>query len=210
MATFLALKTEIAGDLKRSNLTTEIAAAVQSAIAWNERTRFWFNETRSVTFNTVASQEFYGTADSTDIPNMLKIDSVFLRDGNNVYPLDRAYDAEQEEESQNATLTGRPTQFSYSAVGQIRLLPVPAAVYPMRIHGVKRLTALSADGDTNAWTTEAYELTRCTAKRFLYTHIIKDMEQAQIMVMAETAAKDQLLVETSQRRALGRIVPTEF
>src|SRR5215831_8591099 len=43
--TLLDLKNQIAGDLRRTNLTPEIAAAIPTAIRDHDSERFWFNQT---------------------------------------------------------------------------------------------------------------------------------------------------------------------
>ena len=55
MATYGDIKTRVAGNLVRTDLGTEIGQAINDAINEYASTRFWFNETRSVTFNTVPS-----------------------------------------------------------------------------------------------------------------------------------------------------------
>ncbi|MDG5696872.1 hypothetical protein N0Z80_19750, partial [Acinetobacter baumannii] len=57
----------------RADMTTQIEREIKSAIAYYERRRFWFNEKRT-SFATVASQEWYTSADDSDIPNLLTLD----------------------------------------------------------------------------------------------------------------------------------------
>ena len=56
-------------------LTTQVSKAIKSAIAHYERRRFWFNEARLTGLTIVASQEFYTSADNSNIPNLLLIDT---------------------------------------------------------------------------------------------------------------------------------------
>jgi hypothetical protein len=78
MSTYGEMQTTIADELDRSDLASQIQKAIKTAIKKYQRKRFFFNEARSLTFNTVDGQEFYTAADSSDIPNLLFIDTVKL------------------------------------------------------------------------------------------------------------------------------------
>ena len=78
MSTFGNMMDRIADELDRTDLTSQIQKAIQTAIDRYERKRFWFNEARSITFNTVDGQEFYTSSDNSAIPNLLQIDVVRL------------------------------------------------------------------------------------------------------------------------------------
>ena len=54
MATLGTMKTRIANELARADLTSELAGAITSAIAHYERRRWWFLESES-TFTTTPS-----------------------------------------------------------------------------------------------------------------------------------------------------------
>ena len=76
--TFGAIKARILNELVRPDLTSEIALAVQDAIKEASKSRFWFNEVRGLTFDTVPGQEFYDVADLADIPLIGRIDSLYI------------------------------------------------------------------------------------------------------------------------------------
>jgi hypothetical protein len=67
----------------------------------------------------------------------------------------------------------RPDYFAYYKQN-IRLYPIPDAVYTMTMAYVYKLTALSSGSDSNAWTTDAEELIRCRAKADLYGHLQRE------------------------------------
>lgn len=212
MATFATLKSQIADDLARTDLTTQINTAVLDAVTFYERRRFYFNEARDLTFSTVAAQEFYTSADNANIPNLLEVDGAkIIITTTNVYPLDIVTNDSLENISQNVTLdAGQPQYLSYFNQ-QIRLYAIPSDVWTVRVWGVKSLTALSLDADSNAWTTDARDLIRARAKWDLYTHVIKDFEQASVMNAAEKLALTSLEVATSKRSASGgTIIGTQF
>ena len=148
------LKSLIAGDLSRDDLTTQIASAVTASIARWQSKRFWFNQIRSITFNTVANQEFYTSADNAYIPQLLDIDFIKATVNGSTYEvLPKPY-AELERKQSLSTITGYPGEYAY--YGQsLRLYPIPNGAYSTRISALVRLTALASDSDSNAWTTEA-------------------------------------------------------
>lgn len=208
MGTLLDLKGRIATDLTRDDLTSHIGNAVSDAIKYYERQRFWFNTTRNLTFNTVAGQTAYTSADLSQIPNLVKIDAIYLTQSSSVFALDR-YEANDFEILENgSTGAGKPDAFTY--VDQsIRLWPKPNAVYAMRIHALYRLATL-ADGDENAWTDTAEELIRSHAKMLLFMDVLEDDEGAARMQTKIPLLIDALRSETSMRSATGTIQGTDF
>lgn len=209
--TYGDMKTRIADELARSDLTSQIALAVLSSVKHYERRRFYFNEGRASTFSTVAGQEFYGSADLADIPNYLDIDTLRITiSSNSNYTLDpKTYEYLDEINVGGTTTRGQPVFYSNYAQ-QIRLYPVPDAVYTMRISGVKALTALSADADTNAWTTDAEDLIRHRAKWDIYANVTGDIQQAGVMKQNEQEALTALLGVNTMRAATGFLTATQF
>lgn len=206
MGTLSQLKARIATDLVRDDLTAEIANAIDDAIRQRESERFWFNQTRSLTLTTVNAQGDYGAADLAAIPNMVRLDALFMTDaGTMLYPLDRF---EPRDFECLPACAGRPTAFTFID-DTIRLWPVPNAAYTLRLHAHRRLDAL-ADGDSNAWTTEAVDLIRETAKGFLYSDPLRDMEGMQVANGKAELALGNLRRETSARISTGVIRPSDF
>lgn len=211
MSTYTEMQALIADDLDRSDLTSQIQRAIKHAIQHYEKQRFFFNESRALTFSTVDGQEFYTSADSSDIPNLLMIDIAKLTvSAGDAYELDRVPYSELEHDSSNVTIDeGRPTAIAYFGK-QIRLYPIPDAVYTVRISGVFALAELSAGSDENVWLTDAKQLIRARSLWELYTFTIKDPQSAQLMETAEAKELGKLLTETSSRKATGTMKPTQF
>ncbi|MDR3469831.1 MAG: hypothetical protein P4M07_28205 [Xanthobacteraceae bacterium] len=210
MTTLADIEARIASDLTRSDLTSQIANAVSDAIDFYQRGRFWFNVTRLQTFSTVAGQQAYGASDLSIIPNIIRVDALFiLQSGTTTtYPLDRFEPADFEV----IAITmggGKPTAFT-CVDQQILLWPVPNAVYTMRLHCHYKLPALVNPTDSNAWVTDAEELIRCHAKLLLYTDVLDDEEGMQRMQAKIPLLVDALKYETSARRSSGQIQGTEF
>lgn len=210
MPTLEAMKDRIALEMNRADLSGNIASAINSAIQQYESERFWFNESRSITFDTVAAQVAYGALASAFIPYLVRIDMLSLAEtSTSVYDLYRKNADEFDLTSLGQASSGKPTCFTYSEQ-EIRLWPTPDQAYAMRVHGVYKLATLTGDSDSNAWTTEAEELIRSAAKKKLAMHDTGDAELAGIMAAAEREAFDYLKAETSLRTGRGRILPTEF
>jgi hypothetical protein len=209
MGTYLDLQTAIASDLTRTDLTSQIKSAILDAVRHYETSRFYFNITRSMTFSTVIGQAAYGASDLAQIPDIIGIDALFLTDTGRPYELEK-YEADEFEWLQStSTGNGRPAAYTYID-SQILLWPAPVAVYTMRPHMHYKLTELSADGDTNAWTTDAEQLIRCHAKLLLYSNLLEDADGMQRMSVQIQSHKDRLDYKTSARMATGRIRSTSF
>ena len=216
MTTLSALKATIADDLARSDLTTQIAAAIESAIEHFRTTRFYFNETRAATFSTVSTQAVYSGSDDADIPLFFDIDDVFVVDSGQNYRLKKSDPQELEYLTDTAASSGRPYRWAWFEQS-IRLYPVPDAVYTVRpVGAIEKASPASDATENNVWMTEAYELLRCRAKWYLYGHTIREMNEAAKfggldgMGGGVGAALYALRKKTNSQRGLGRITPTDF
>lgn len=216
MVTLADLKSRIADDLARSDLTNQIAAAIADAIAHFQTTRFYFNETRATTFQTVSGQTLYSAADQANIPLFFEFDDVFITVTSATYPM-RREDADLLEElvSTNGA-NGDPYAWAWVAQS-IRVYPIPNATRTIRIVGAIKQAAPTDDTDsTNVWITEAFELIRSYAKGLLYAHVIKDAASTALMLGEDREgglvgmARVKLEKETAAKRATGRITPTGF
>jgi hypothetical protein len=210
MASFLDLQTSIADDLTRNDLQSQVKRAVLNAVKQYERSRFWFNVTRKKTFPTVVGQAEYTGADLAEIPNIIKIDHLFIhRTATDAVPL-TWYEPDQFEmlAARGATSRGTPTSYSYSD-GAILLYPTPLQVFTIRPHMHFRFPVLSGDDDSNPWTNEAENLIRAQAKLILYNGVLEDDEGVARMLREIPGLKSGLDYETSARTATGRIRSSE-
>ncbi len=212
MATYGDMQTRIADELDRGDLTAQIKKAILSAIAFYERKKFYFTESSGTTFSTVIGQEFYGSSDLAAIATSPMID--VLRGnyvGLRVDLTKRAWEY-IDDISVLTTSKARPMDWAYRAQ-QIRLYPIPDAVYTMTIVHLPRLAALSADGDSNAWTNDAEELIRSRAKVDVMRNVIRGPEMAEEVIaltMQEKQALAMLYAENASRKAVGYAIPTQF
>lgn len=198
MTTLGTMKTRIADELARSDLTTQIEREIQTAIAHYERERFYFNEsTFTVSFQD--GRDTYSSGDVTTIANLTRIDNIRInRDSSSRYLLAPRTWEELQTISANPNVEGAPTDYAYRAQ-ELRVYPIADASYAAQVAAVVRLTALSSDPDTNAWMTSAEELIRQRAKRMLYTNVIRDYEEAAQLVAIEAEALKALKREGMRR-----------
>lgn len=209
MATLGAMKSRIASELDRSDLSSNIADAITDAIAEHERERFWFNESRDLTFATVAAQRIYTTADATWIPNVIEIDAMFVTVGGQNRPLDKMTASESEWLSDSSASSGAPFSWAYFD-NSIYLYPLPDTAYTVRALAHYRLAALTDDSQSNAWTTEAEQLIRRSAKLLLALDVTQDGGDLAAFDPAAQRALASLRAETSRRKTIGRLTPTQF
>ena len=214
MTTLSTMKSRIAGELRRgSTIDAQIAAAITTAIDAYADDRWFFNEARTNTFNTVANQEFYSASDFPALALLVKIDYVTLLIGNTVFDLLPDIPVVMEGNSDNATAVGQPGWYLYYE-RRIRLYPVPATSdWPVRVAGVYRYAAPATDDEANNfWMTEAERLIRSRAKYELATHVLRDLELAQIMTANTTEAFEQLKRKTNKltQHGNGRVMPMQF
>jgi hypothetical protein len=205
------MKDKVADELARPDLTSQIADKITEAIAAYQPERFFFSESRDITFNTVAGQEFYAAADNAAIPLLQAFDYVILYIGSIPWPIARRTDVEIEVLNQNGLMKGQPWNWSYYNQ-QLRLGPVPDAVYSMRIACHNKIAAPSGDDVVgNPWMTDnAERLIRCRAKYELFLHIIRNMEQAEAMATATQEAFDTLKGQTNRLVGRGIMAPMEM
>jgi hypothetical protein len=190
MSTYGALKTRVADELNRSDLTSQIETAIQRAIEYYARERFDFNEGRS-TAATVADAQY------VDFPSGLRvIDEVLATVGATSYPM-RHIEFDEMEIWHGATLTvGQPLDYAVRK-RQFRIYPTPNQAYTLTITGIYDEPALSADGDTNSWCTDlAQDVIVARAKYTISRDILFDREGMEHAKLAEREALQKLRDES--------------
>lgn len=207
MSTYGEMQDRIADELARSDLTTAIQRAIQTAIKRHERRRFYFNEAIG-SFSASSSQEYYTTSDFAPMDRLVSIDSLKIDVNTSTYPIiPRSWEYIDKIQT-NAGYTGDPTDYVYYRQ-QIRLYPIPYIGRTLHIAYVERLATLSATADTNAWMMDAEEMIRAAAKREIYMHKIQKPDKALAMEKAERDALLVLEMETEGRIDMS-VLPTAF
>ena len=204
MTTKQAMIAEIESDTERSD-TTAIGLKIDAAIRFYQPKRFYFNESRDVTFNTVASTDSYSYA--TIGSEFYKLDGVFLTNGSEVIELCRANYTDMETAS---TQTGVPSSYAY-VNRALRLYSSPDDAYAVRLTGHIKIAAPANDGDAdNEWFTEAYDLIMAHAKAELYAHRWEDPSSASVQQIIAAGELRKLQSATHDNVAPGYLEASDF
>lgn len=201
-ANYGVMQAEIAGDLTITGLTSEIKLAIQSAIRHYEQYRFWFNEGKA-TASTVN-----GTKSIAVPTDLIEEDTITITINSRVYELEKKT-YQYIESIDTGGITGYPTIYANYA-DQWWLYPVPNGVYTLSASYLKRLSALSADADTNAWMTKADNLISVRAMREILIHKVQDIPKADSLIPFEQQALEALISETERKMASGKLSPSEY
>lgn len=200
----------IADELARSDLTTQIPKAIQSAIRHYERRAFYFNEVRK-TLSTSDGDFDYTTSEFAFLDKMAEIYSAKITVNGSQIPLQERDWEYLDALRSSTTSKGDPTDYAY--YGKVLYVwPTPNTARDIIISHVEKLppASLSATTDTNYWMTDAEELIRCRAMRKLYADVIKDIDNAGLWGAHENEALQVLIGETESRAMTGLPRPTQF
>lgn len=209
--TYLDMITRIEDETRYDSSTDRAIhkLCIQDSIAHYEVERFWWNEARALTFNTVAAQRNYTSSDAANILYILEFDIVTLaRSATDIFALCKQDYVEDEALNADATTTGIPYYYSYFSQ-QIWLDPVPDAAYAVRVSGLFKLAPLALDADTNSWVTlgEGEELIRNRAKAIFYTNYTRDDGNAARCLQQADAAYLRLKTSTHRRVGTNQVRP---
>jgi hypothetical protein len=194
MATLTQLYTRLILDLNRDDMGSggELEQAkidaVADAIEKNADELFWFNR-KSGTLTTVA-----GTA-TVALPSGMRIPQVVTYLGSELLKVP----LEDIEAVYNSTTpaTGIPSKWAEDG-GLAHFWPTPDAVYSLPVYGIADL-GVPASSASNAWTTEAYELTINQAKIFLCRGPLRDPDGLAMAKDGRDEALTKLRRETRRR-----------
>lgn len=200
MPSYLEMRTRILDELANDGAITasQVNYAIQDTIKAYERKEWWFNS-NIATFWTVPDQEYYSSTDFSDLPNAVSIVSMVITVNGLKAPL-RGVDFNTIDDSQTGTVNGIPRYYAYFDQ-VLRFFPIPSAAFLMTVSYIYRLPALTADGDSNAWTTECEELVRQGAKKRIALNVLQADEIAQRCAVLEKEAYDGLRSENRLRNS---------
>lgn len=205
MTTFADITSRIADDINRTDLTTQIGLAVNRAINFYQKEPFWFKET-SASFSTVASQASYSSTDTsiTDIDRIRYMDGLV---NNGEYEIDpRTIKWIRTKNPQLAI--GIPTSYAWWQ-NKIWFYLVPDAIYTVTIYYTKKYVALTGS-NTNDWLTYAEDLIEARARKWIYTRILKQQDNALLAEAEEQQALQQLREVNEGYTAQAEIPPSQF
>lgn len=190
----------------RASFGTRISACVQEAIDDCQRHVLYFSDLNN-TFTTVASQEYYTSSDAAFIANIIEFDSVVITlSGSSKDDIRRANWADLERLNFDGISTGQPYRYAYRNKS-IRLYPIPNDAWTIRVRGAAPLTRLSADADTNSWTTrgEGEKLIRCQASAYFYGRHLRLADRAAQFQAEADKELDRLVNAQGRRQSTGII-----
>lgn len=205
MATDNQLVSEIATELKRTDLTSEIQTAVLDAIAFYERRRWWFNEQNTIQFVTVPNTERYS---STDIGQVVKIDLVQITVSGTQYPVfPRPYQIVKAMNEDSGDV-GEPDLYSWYGK-KIYFASIPDQSYTVNVSGHIALPLLTFTGAENEWTTLCKDLIKSRAKWDVAANQLKDDVAAAASKQREQEAVDSL-TSRNTRSTMSGFVPSRW
>jgi hypothetical protein len=179
----LGSRFDLAGATGSTSPTTPNSEAIRNgintAIAEYQKQRFRFSEINPsvpTTFNTVAGDSTYTTADSPVISSMYWIDYINLQVGNTLMELSRNTPEQQHLNIQMFNQMGLPTSYAYEG-NTLILYPVPVAVYPVFIGGHIWIAGPATDSEANnPWMTvgQGELMIRSRAKYEIAIHVTRN------------------------------------
>lgn len=201
MSTLAELKSTIADDLNRSDLTSQIANEVTRAIEFYGKEKFWFLEgTQDMTLS--ASQTWY-----TMPSNFFAMDDITITLNGSKTPLDRVDYSELNDEDSGRTF-GQPSEWTFYK-DNLRFYPIPDSAYVIGLSYHLILNPPS-DSGSNAWTTHAFDLIRNRAEKILYRNVIKDINGVELASSGEQDELSRLISSTIKKVSSGKLKKSGF
>lgn len=215
--TLAGMLAEMQSDTGRTAAAQVLAMrrAIERAIDYHSSRSFWFNETRTATFNTVAGTDTYTFNNATQTGTIGyefdRVDGCWITfAAGDVRQMDQVQYFDMELAADNQTANNKPTQFAVINEG-IRFDYAPDGVYSVRLAGHINVAGPQSDSEANnVWMTEAYNLIMSRAKAELYAHRWEDYVAASAMQQAEQIALRSLADLTVDKLRTGFVTPTEF
>lgn len=200
MATLGQLKSRIASELNRTDLTSAIANEIPRVIERYASRRFWFLEGVRTSSTTA------GSSTSTGSSGPRTIDRLLITIGSGKSELCPRSLAEITELVGFNASQGQPTDYAYTD-NTLTFYPTPDATYTLTAIGIFPEAAFADDSSSNAWTTEAedlicYDVTERLARTKLRNVALADQarglrDEALRELRAETARRISGTIQSS-------------
>lgn len=218
------MKSRIASELARADLTVQIANAINDAIGTAQKKRFRFNEAipdNAQSFVTVAGQANYGAAANANIPTMLAFDYLLMQVGITLFALKREDPVVVKLYNQTTQMHGQPGWFAYEG-NEIILASIPDQAYTIFLGGYFVAPAPASDAEANnPWMTVAEQYIRSLAKYIIAKHVTRNPILAQNMsplpplenggVVGEALRHERILkAETNRITGRGQVRAMQF
>jgi hypothetical protein len=203
MATLGELKSRIADEFNRTDITSQIEDHILLAIKHYERQRWWFNETRAGSA-LVASQANYALT-SLSISDLMMIDTVEVTVSSHTYRLrEISWEEYRDTWGDTGSSTGAPTDYTVYS-DQIWVGPIPTSAYSVDVSYVKTLAVMDDDSDTNEWTTTGEDLIANRAMKTIAARVLHLGQEALVYQALETEALTALQTQNVQRLTTGQM-----
>ncbi len=202
-SSFGTINNRIADELVRPDLlASHIPLAVNDAIKEAAGNRFWFNEVRSLSFDTVPGQAYY-----QQLSELTKIDAFWIVINGQRRNMEVAnqLDVNCWNEGQD-NITGEPAFYSRYGDG-VELWMTPREVWRVYVDGVTRFSELVIASDESPYLIEGERYIRALAKANLLENVIRDFGEADRQWQVAEREKRVLLTETSSRISTNRRAP---
>lgn len=181
----------------RTDITSDVSAAISSAVKYYKRERFWFLETATAIVTSSSLATYPSPSDLGP-----QIDSLLIWLSGSKGPIERVGFQELNEKD-DGLLRGAPSQWTYFG-DKIRLYPIPDKTYTLEMSYHQYLDAPSITG-SNAWTNAGAELIRFRAKWDVQAHILNDEVNAKETKASELEEYFAVMSDTTRRMSSGKI-----
>lgn len=203
MPTYLETVTRIQTDLlNRSDFSDTVKRSIQTTIRHYERQRFWFNETATTLVCVPSVETVTVPANMIAFPDLLQV----TQNSNDTELVVMPFATIRRINVDNSV--GLPTQYTMRN-NQFYLANVPDSAYPLQCYYLKKLPALSADGDTNKWLSAAEDLIVYGAAKLVWATTIRNVSAANVCAGLESDAIKELRRAVEGRQS-GKLTPTKF
>lgn len=191
--------------------SANVIAAIDHNIGQLQSEAFFFNETRSTTFNTVAGQAWYDEDDDADIPLFASFEALFITITGDERPLARQFNIGTFELlASNSNNQGKPSVFIYRN-SEIGLYPVPDDAYQAKfIGGMHSPAPGSGAEEGNVWMTVGYRAVMYSTLAWINRFRVRDYKLAEEMDMQAEKEKSRLSITKNRRKGGGRIRPISW
>lgn len=206
MATLSEMRTTVAGYLSNEQLvsptSSQIDAEINKAIGYYENKYFWFQEARASLTATVGSPTL-DISSVTDFKFQKHPSGLVLLDNSFFYTLQSVSNIKFDNLTNSAS--NGLTRFYTYRDGGFELTPYPQEAYTIYLYYYKTYANLSADGDTNDFSTYANDLIEKRATAQCYLKYKENTEKYTIFSGEERDEFKTLKRETMNRRATGNL-----
>lgn len=200
MSDLATMKADIADDLERTDLTSQIAALIPRSIEFFADNELWFlQKTNSISLNAGVS--------SSDVPTGLRNESrngVRITEGAYQYTLTKRSYEEVQRLTTASVARGIPNSYAYQD-GKFFWWPINDIDRTVYVDGIYDEVVLVDGTDSNAWTDQARELIKADVKYRIARDILRDPQRMQTEAIARTEHLRELRSKTNKKVYTGRL-----